>query len=93
MSFPEPAAPGNSASPHEVRLAAYLVNAAHDQLAHARRTLFGALEHRATRPGRKPGECGTPAGYRRHQRAEEAACWACTEANNWEKRRRGRRAA
>ena len=76
-----------------IRLAAILVNAAHDQLSHARRSLFVALEHRAAQPGRKPGECGTPAGYRRHQRAQETACWACTEANNWEKRRRERGAA
>lgn len=73
-----------------VHIAAFLVNAAHDQLAHARRTLFYALERRAAQPGRKTGECGTPAGYRRHQRAEQAPCWACTEANNWDKRRRTR---
>jgi hypothetical protein len=75
-----------------IHLAAYLVNAAHDQLAHARRMLSAALEERASEPGRKAGECGTPAGYRRHQRAEESACWACVEANNWDKRRRGRAA-
>lgn len=71
-------------------LSARLVNAAHAQLAHAQRCLYAALEERAALPGRKPGECGTPAGYRRHQRAEDAACWACVEANNWAKRRQGR---
>lgn len=72
-----------------VALAAFLVNAAHDQLTHARRALFAALDARARRSGRQPGECGTPAGYRRHQRAQDPPCFACVEANSWEKRRRG----
>lgn len=73
--------------------AAFLVNAAHDQLAHAQRALYAALDKRAQHPGRQTGECGTPAGYRRHQRAEDAPCRACMEANNWDKRRREQRAA
>jgi hypothetical protein len=76
-----------------LHIAAFLVNAAHDQLTHAQRTLYRALDARARRPGRKPGECGTPAGYRRHQRAGEPPCPACMEGNNWDKRRRGRGAA
>ena len=75
-----------------VQLAAFLVNAAHEQLAHAQRSLYSALDQRSKIPGRKPGECGTPAGYRRHQRAVETPCWACMEANNWAKRRQGRAA-
>jgi hypothetical protein len=71
-------------------LAAHLVNAAHSQLAHAQRCLYTCLEERAARPGRQPGECGTPAGYRRHVRDQEAACWACLEAHGWSQRRQKR---
>lgn len=73
--------------------AAFLVNAAHNQLAHAERSLYAALNKRAKTPGRKPGECGTPAGYRRHQRAEEIPCFACIAGKSWDERRRGRRSA
>jgi hypothetical protein len=70
--------------------AAFLVDAAHAQLAHAQRALYAALDARAKEPGRKHGECGTPAGYRRHQRSGTAPCFACMEGNNWAKRRAGR---
>lgn len=76
-----------------LHIAAYLVNAAHAQLGHARRALFAALDARAKTPGRKPGECGTPAGYRRHQRARQVPCYACIEGRTWDERRRNARAA
>lgn len=78
-------------TPIDLRMAAHLVNAAHAQLHHAQRHLYAALERRAERPGRQPGDHGTPAGYRRHQRAEEPPCWACMEAHNWDLRRRDMR--
>lgn len=79
-------------SPPSLRMAAYLVNAAHAQLSHAQRALSAALQARAEQPGRKPGECGTAAGYRRHQRSGTVPCFACIEGKSWDERRR-RRAA
>jgi hypothetical protein len=74
-------------APEPLELAAHLVNAAHAQLAHAERALFAALDIRRAQPGRKPGDCGTPAGYRHHLRYDEAPCAACVAAKRWEKRR------
>lgn len=68
--------------------AAKWVNDTHDELAAARCELFASLEARRARPGRQAGQCGTPAGYRRHQRYREARCLACTEAWNWDQNRR-----
>lgn len=84
----DPARPGQPSpaptSDRELALAALLVENANAQLAHARSRLHRALEQRARRPGRKQGVCGTPAGYRRHQRADEPACVACVEAHRWD---------
>lgn len=70
--------------------AARRIEQAHQELAEARRELRLALEARAALPGYKLGLCGTPAGYRRHQRNLEPSCWACLEARRLGDPRRGR---
>lgn len=84
----------------DVELAAQLVALAHEQLAHARARLYRALDARRAEGGRHEGVCGTPAGYRRHQRAHDTPCAPCVDAKLWEDRRtrharlaRARRAA
>lgn len=80
----------------ELELAALLVETAVAQLSSARRRLHRALEERARRGGRQPGMCGTPAGYRRHLRAQETPCVPCVEAHRWDayhRSQRNRRAA
>lgn len=72
----------------QIIAAAELIERAQRGLADARRELRQALDARATLPGPQQGLCGTPAGYRRHQRNLEAPCWACMEARAWDKRRR-----
>lgn len=67
--------------------AADRIEYAHIQLLEARRQLRRALEARSKSGGRQPGVCGTPSGYRKHQRRNEAACMACTEAYTWYRRK------
>jgi hypothetical protein len=82
---------GNTPSPsgeHDlaVAVAAGLLNRAHRDVREARQLLFQALRARAARGGRQPGQHGTPAGYRRHQRHATVPCEACMEAWTWSKR-------
>lgn len=71
--------------------AAARVNAAHQELRQARRALYRALERRARRPGRQAGDCGSAAGYRRHERAHELPCDACIDGRTWDRNRRDHR--
>jgi hypothetical protein len=71
-----------------VGAAAERIQRAHEELLLARHQLRKALEARAALPGRQPGDCGTPSGYRQHKRKKEAPCWACTEGYTWDKKRR-----
>lgn len=40
---------------------------------------------------RRVAPCGTEAGYKRHRRNNEDACWPCREANRLASRRRNER--
>lgn len=82
-----PSTGGHAASDDDLELAAQLVALAHEQLAFARRRLYRALDARRAEGGRHEAVCGTPAGYRRHQRAHTAPCAPCMDAKLWEQRR------
>lgn len=87
-----PQRPPGHARPPDIETAALLVALAHEQLAHARRRLYRALDARRAEGGRHEGVCGTPAGYRRHQRAHEPPCLVCVDAYSYDERRRRTRA-
>lgn len=74
-------------------LAAYLVNAAHEQLSHAQRQLYRELEQRQGQKPRQVAECGTPSGYQRHRREDGVPCYACMTAHTWYESHRRRRAS
>lgn len=67
--------------------AASWFNEAAEEMAAARAELRRSLEARHARPGRKIGQCGSPAGYRNHQRYGEVQCAACNEAWTWDRSR------
>ena len=74
--------------PDRLDLAVEWVTEAYEELVAARVELYRVLRQRHETPGRKPGRCGTPAGYRRHQRADESPCIGCVEAWTWDYNRR-----
>jgi hypothetical protein len=78
-------------TPAYVTAAAERMNRAHAELTMARRELRQVLEARALMAQRQPGYCGTPAGYKRHDRDNEVPCHACVEAKTWERQRSARR--
>lgn len=76
--------------PDRLDLAVAWVTEAYEELVAARCELYRELRKRRA-SGRQPGRCGTPAGYRRHQRAKEHPCIACVEAWTWDASRRAAR--
>lgn len=71
----------------EVMRAAVRYNEVQEELTRALRDLGRALERRREAHGYQIAVCGTPAGYRRHQRAAEPPCYACQAGMTWDKRR------